>query len=70
MGGWCMDGSQEDGWREGWVWASCHPGSVCGCWLHSSPDASESPGFLLGWANAMHSWVMEGGGPSAPIPSL
>lgn len=31
---------------------------------------SKSPGFLLGWANAMHSWVMEGGGPSAPIPSL
>lgn len=31
---------------------------------------SESPGFLLGWENAMHSWVMEGGGPSVPIPSL
>lgn len=50
-------------------WASSYPGSVCGCWLRSTPDALESPGFLLGWANSKHSWVMEGGGPSAPIPS-
>lgn len=38
--------------------------AAAGCFRAQTP--SESPGFLLGWANAMHSWVVEGGGPSAP----
>ena len=51
-------------------WASSHPGSMCGCWLRSTPGALEPPSFLLGWANAEHSWVGEGGGLPRPLPPV